>query len=187
MNCTHFLARFSEYYDGLMDPEERERAEEHLRDCASCRRYRRVVERGVERLRSLQPVSVPDDFQARVRDRLRHEEDDRGPAMVGSAASGTSLGAALAMALLLVAVAWSPSLEDGAPEVRVPAIVVSEPAPSVRPGLSVPASSFFRARSELRVDLDAPTLWRDPGSLLHEYSSLHRRYPGGSASRTGLD
>lgn len=185
MNCTHFLARFSEFYDGRMDPEERRRVEAHLGDCASCRRYLHVVEQGVERLRSFPPVPVPDDFRAGVRQRLRREETATPAAPADAASSGTSLPAAVAMALLLVAVAWSPALEDGEPDVRMPAIVVTEPAPSVRPTLSVPASTFFRARSDLR--LDAPTFWTDPGTLLHEYSALHRRYPVTAASRPGLD
>lgn len=185
MNCSRFLARFSEYYDGLMAPEERARAEAHVRGCDACRRYRDVVEEGVERLRSLAPVGVDDDFRDRVRERLVFESGSGRSVDAPSDASGASLAAAVGLAALLVAVAWSPSLRDSVPEVRMPAIVVSEPAPAARPSLSVPPAVFFRIRA--RRTFEDPALLRNPTSLLYEYSALQRRYPAATGLRGGLD
>lgn len=186
MNCTEFLARFSDYRDGRMESEERARARAHLRECASCSRYRRVVEQGVELLCSREPIPVPDDFRPRLTHRLYHVDDDESLGFDRSS-SGTSLAAALGMAVLLTAVAWSPVMRDAEPEVRLPAIVVSQPS-RARPTLTVSPATFFGDRAlRFRAAESRSPLWSDHGSLLHEYSPLQGRVPVTTTFRAGLD
>ena len=53
LECSEFLARFSEFHDELMEGDERGLLHEHHETCPSCRRYARVVDEGVKILKDL--------------------------------------------------------------------------------------------------------------------------------------
>lgn len=181
MNCSEFMARFSDFYDRGADCEDGEMCEAHLASCASCRRYEEVVRGGVNLLRSLTDAEIPEDFHLRLQHRLFHIDEEQAIARGGSSASGTTTVTALAMAVLIVLVAWSPSMLAGDPEFQLPAIVINEPAPRTAPRL-MPAPVLQPRNSGLQDR----ALWNHSHSLLFEYSPLsdRNRTP---LVRTGLD
>lgn len=101
--CDEFLARYSDYIDGLLSPVEAAQMSTHATVCRSCARYDRIVRKGLELVRDL-PAAVPsEEFELRLQHRIFHMEDAHAlqPRASGTA---TALGVAAAIALL----AWSP-------------------------------------------------------------------------------
>jgi hypothetical protein len=179
MKCEEFLAGFSDFFDRGSDLEDGVAFAEHLASCESCRRYERVVRGSIHLLRTLPTPEVTDDFRPRLQHRLYHVADEEGLARGTSSGSGTTAATALAMAVLLVVVAWSPSIVGGDPEIQLPVIVVNEPAPRPEPP-PVIRSVFTPA------DFQERPLWNHSHSLLYEYSTLSERSRS-SVLRTGLD
>lgn len=85
MNCRDFLARHSEYVDGVIEASAAERMSAHAHACSSCARYDRVVRRGGALVRELPGIGVSHDFEARVRHRLFHARDEMARRRAGSA------------------------------------------------------------------------------------------------------
>jgi anti-sigma factor RsiW len=183
MTCAEFVEGFSEYYDGTAPEALVREAEGHLERCASCRRYRRVMERGAELLRALPGPEVNEDFVPRLRHRLYHVDQE--PSLRGHTTSGTTALALIGMALLLAAAAWSPALWQGVPTVELAPIVVSRPHSIVR----LRALDSFPGRFGQKTPrvLQAG-LWDDAPALLFQRSRLYQRYEATSAiRRTGLE
>jgi hypothetical protein len=127
MDCTEFLARYSDYLDGLALGEAA-RFEAHLRVCRACARYDRVVRQALRLCRELPPIRPSEDFLPRLQHKIYHLEEElrRRPAFAGHTA--------LAVVLILgfVTAAWLPALLHRH-EVVLPPIVVEAPArPEVR-------------------------------------------------------
>lgn len=169
MDCKEFLNRYTEYRDGLMSPEDVARAEVHLSGCPSCQRYRRVVDRGIQELRAAPSATAGDDFHDRLQHRIYHLKDGEPLAGVASRSSGASAAAAVGIAVLLTAAAWSPVLRQAGNSVTLPAVVVNRPGGSgLTGGLQLPAAAFFREgepwrnRSAPRWS-PPPTLWTSSG------------------------
>lgn len=188
MECSEFLERFSEYVDGSLDEESANRFDGHLRDCASCRRYEQVVEKGAELFRSLDPVEVPQDFRPRLQHRIYHVEDgDVLPDRTGS--SGVTGATALGMAVLLSLAAWSPTLRPPEAEVELAPITATRP---VTRGLP-PASALTRPlvlepASPVGLIQDDREFWARSHELLFQFSSLSRgQRPGSALRRVGVD
>ena len=182
MTCSEFITRFSEYYDGTVPEEYIREAHAHLAGCASCRRYRHVVERGAQLLQALPAPAVRDDFQPRLQHRLYHVDQE--VALRRHTASGATALAVAGISVLLTAVAWSPALRPSSPVVELAPIVVSRPpARAVRPALS------FLDRGARTPFLDREAgLWDDAHTLLFEYSRLSQQYERRSPlQRTRLD
>jgi anti-sigma factor RsiW len=180
MNCSEFVARFSDYVDGTAPPADAEAMEEHVGGCESCRRYKTVVEHGADLLRSLPAPELQEDFGPRLQHRLFHVQEERSfsEAATSRAPAFTIFG----IAVLLTAVAWSPLLRGSAPVVQLDPIVVDR-APSM---LRVRSVDMQRQPLELRASpaLDQG-LWDD--TRLYEYSPLSRRYVDDlRASQVGL-
>lgn len=87
MNCRDFLARHSEYVDGVIEAAAAESMTAHTRGCTSCARYDRLVRRGGVLVRDLPVVAVSPDFEARMRHRLFHARDDMAQRRAGSASA----------------------------------------------------------------------------------------------------
>ena len=68
--CRKHRGKFSEYIDGVLDPQERRALEEHLAGCAACRRERDAWRRLVADVAGLPGPDAPDGFTGRVLDRL---------------------------------------------------------------------------------------------------------------------
>lgn len=186
MDCREFIARFSEYYDGMGEADETGPMEAHLETCSSCRRYHRVVTRGGQILRSLPTPELPTDFEPRLQHRIYHVADEA--ALARTVSSGTTGATAFAMAVLLTAVAWSPTMKEaGPPTELVPVDVQSpDPGPSAGGGGGAVLAPDFTAPRSLFGPLNVLTdghpaetgqsLWVHTHSLLYEYSPLSEKY-----------
>ena len=102
MSCDEFLARHSEYMDGLLPPMVLARLGAHASVCGSCARYDRIIRKGIELARDLPDVQPSEDFELRLQHRIFHMEDAR--AFQPRTGAATALAVAAAIALL----AWSP-------------------------------------------------------------------------------
>lgn len=188
MTCSDFLTGFSDYFDGAASEDDLRAAEEHLSSCPSCRRYREVVERGSDLLRTLPRPQVPEDFRPRLQHRLYHVDAEG--LLGGPANSGATGVTVVAMALVLAAVAWVPTLKPSAPEVELPAIEVSTPPAALRYRMA-PAYPFnARRTSRMPAENRGVTpadLWNDAPGLLFRYSVLSHRYRSSSLHRAGFE
>lgn len=193
MTCTEFIEAFSEVHDGTAPADVVLRAGEHAQSCASCRRYRSVVERGAALLRSLPEPEIHQDFAPLLRRRLAYVEQDA--FLRGHTNSGSTALAVLGMAAVLVAVAWAPLMRPPAPAVELAPIVVSRP-PSAVPARSVASFSAFAQQALAVPRRSLPPrpaalqadLWGDARSALFEYSRLAQRYGQLTLTgRSGLD
>lgn len=180
MTCNEFVAGFSDYYDGTADPAVFQDAEQHLADCAACRRYRRVVESGAEALRDLPIPELREDFVPRLQHRLYHVDQDA-VLRKHRTASGTTVLTVCGISVFLSGLAWSPTLRPSAPDVELPPIVVSRP-PAARPAGYPIGTWGGRATAVQRG------LWDDAHRLFLEYSRLFRGDPQDSPLvRIGLE
>jgi hypothetical protein len=175
MTCTEFVARFTDYEDGIASAADVEAMEEHLGRCVSCRRYKAVVERGAALLRSLPVPELREDFAPRLQNRLYRIQESLPPE---PNASRTPAVAVFGVAVLLTVVAWSPFLLGSPPVIELPPIVVDR-APEPPPARSANLQERpLELRSAPELDLG---LWDD--TRLYEYSALSRRYDGSARTR----
>ena len=187
MNCSEFLSQFSEFYDAPHGAPEREEAEAHMAVCAKCARYLEVVARSVALLHEMPRAELAESFRMRLQHRLFHLDDGVSVARPGRG-SAIPVVTVMGMAILLTAVAWSPRMRNGVPEVDLPAIIVSGP-PLIDPLFEFNAIGPVPVSS----DLFSGGLWSDANDLLYEYSPMSERYRGQQESdervlrRTGLD
>lgn len=166
MECNGFLERFSEFYDG--DAADAGVFEQHVTECAGCRRYADTVRRSLALLRAVPGVAVCDDFHPRLQHRIYHIREDLARRRRG--ASFTRLGVAFAATILLALAVWRPELVRETPLVALPPIVVSGP-PSARP--AAPSAPVRYRDIRLRdSSLDGDDLW---SRALYEYSPLAQR------------
>lgn len=177
MDCTTFVARFTDYLDGDLSPVDARAMEDHLGRCDSCQRYKNVVEHGRSVLVSLPVPELQEDFTFRLEHRLLHVADERG--LPDEVASRAPAMAVLGVAVLLTVVAWSPLLIGGAPVVQLAPIVVDH-APVKLPPLPVIKVIDPTADPEAPPELDR-NIWED--MRLYEYSPLSRRYQESARTR----
>lgn len=71
MNCQRIKRMLSAWQDGELAAARREKAERHLRGCASCRAHWQGLQAVQRRLRRLPPPAVDPVFPARVMSALR--------------------------------------------------------------------------------------------------------------------
>lgn len=182
MDCSDFVARFTDYFDGLSSSEEAEAIRTHSKECSSCRRYQAVFEKGASLLRALPEPELAEDFQPRLTHRLYHVADER--VLVDHSASGATALTVLGVAVLLTAVAWAPLLTEQAPVVELAPIVVDRAPISASTRVTGAQTNGARAATALAI-LDRG-LW--DGARLYEYSPLSQRYRReGSMRQVGLE
>lgn len=144
MNCTDFLARHSDYVDGIADAADATRLEAHASSCASCARYDRVVRKGAQLVRDVLPrVHASDQFEPRLRHRLLHVRDDMAHARAGA---GTVYAAA-SIVLLIAAAAIGALMHSASPVVDVPAAYAAAATPVASRALAVPVGPAMPAGS----------------------------------------
>lgn len=185
MRCQEFLEAYPAVVDGLSDEAEAGRVRDHRAKCQGCDRYARVLERGAELLSALPAVEPSDAFQARLEHRLLHVDEELAALRRGGVASATTGAAALAMAILLLAVAWSASIQVAPPRVVLPAVMAVPPGPGpdgARLLRSVETDPLRLVPAGLRWD----DLWQPTVPTLYDYSPLRFRYET-AGSRSGLD
>ena len=161
--------------------------------CGKCARYQEVVSRSVALLHAMPRAELAESFRPRLQHRLFHLDDGGAVGRPGRG-SATPAVTVLGMAILLTAIAWSPTIGSGVPEVELPAIVVSGP-PLLDPLLDPDAAGLMPVSSGVPAssDLFPGGLWSDAKNLLYEYSPMSERYRGQRnpgervLRRTGLD
>ena len=188
MTCSEFIEGFSDYVDGVAEPDAMEGAELHLQVCESCRRYEHTYRRGISLLRSFSDLTVHDGFEPDLERRLRRDTAlalqslGRRPA-----SSGSSMTMVLGMALILVGAAWSPFLFSGRVEVDLGTIRAATPQTRMltagRVELGFPTAG---PADRFRGELVSEDLWDEPSSLFRQYAPVLRGYTAGGA-RLGLD
>ncbi len=104
MTCQEFLARYTDFRDGLVTTSrEARRFSRHLRTCASCRRYDAALHHGVGALQTI-PSTEPDAaFRRRLERRLSAERDRAGRPILPTR---PALAAAVLVAVALGLLAW---------------------------------------------------------------------------------
>lgn len=112
MTCQDCLATHSEYLDGVLPEEQRERVAVHLARCPACARYDRVLRRGLDLVRAMPELDASPDFEQRLQHGIFHVRDER---PVRPRLSSTSGAALLAVAGLVSLVVWSPLTETAPP------------------------------------------------------------------------
>jgi anti-sigma factor RsiW len=169
MDCSELIARYTDYIDGTATSDEIRAMEAHLAVCASCQRYRSVLEHGSALLQTLPGVELREDFAQRLQHRLYHVQDEH--TLSERVMSGAPALTVLGIAVLLTAVAWAPLMHASAPQIQLPPIVVDR-APvrrAILPAVRMQTPSGAAADPELDGDL-----WNDD-TRLYEYSQLRRR------------
>ena len=130
MVCKEFIERYTEYIDGALRPSEGRRFDAHLESCESCRRYQRVLTRGLAVLRALPRANPSPDFARRLQHRLFHVDESprrswpgqlgRAAVIAVAAAGLFTLGVSNGSQPLLVEIQLPPVMAD------VPAEAIAE-------------------------------------------------------------
>ncbi|MGH7507114.1 MAG: anti-sigma factor family protein [Longimicrobiales bacterium] len=128
------MARASEYLDGELPVEARDRVAVHLARCPGCARYHRVLDRGLEMVRELPDIAPSSDFHDRLQHSLFHVRDEMAR---GTRLSPTGAALSIAVAGLIAFAAWSPFAEDPVPFVEAGVAVMD--GESTDPGAPVAA------------------------------------------------
>ena len=166
--CDEFLARHSEYLDGLLTPLAAARLNAHASVCHSCARYDRIVRKGIDLVRDLPDVQPSEEFEMRLQHRIFHMEDahalePRPAGATGAAGAAAALGVAAAIALL----AWSPMLTPSAQDDGMTAAAFEQRADDTY-GAFV-AGPLFSQSSWYPTTMPAPA---------HQPSALLAAFPG---------
>lgn len=203
MKCSEFLDSYTDFRDGALAPAKGDALRAHMTECVPCRRYDRVVTRGINLLQAL-PETPPDpDFRARLRHSIYTlEEERRRRRLLGSAAHAIPLLGALGVLGALLATL---TLRESVPVVELPPIVAEWPShasaaagsallpgspapveargwPAVPAGPGTPETfaSVVRRPGAPRAAparrFPAPEFWRGANELLYRNSSLYLRY-----------
>ena len=102
MNCTEFLAKLTDYFDGQLDPELLEEVKEHLGTCHHCEVIVDTTRMTIDVYRSHEPYDFPEELSTRlcsaVMERCRGSLADADAAAASSTAEAVSASAAPAPA-----------------------------------------------------------------------------------------
>lgn len=144
MNCREFVARYSDYRDGLITaPREARRFARHLASCAACQRYDAALQRGVGSLQAAGPTA-DGAFRNRLERRLASE---RARAPHAGLPARPALAAALLIAVAIGLVVWE-GTQQRAKVVDAPTLPpVPFPKPVAQAGL--PIVSFQDPRASV--------------------------------------
>jgi hypothetical protein len=187
MDCGTFLDGYSDFRDGMLTLPDRVAFEAHLRECASCARYDRVVDGGAKVLRDLPELEVSGDFMERLQHRIWHEQDDMAAARARQArrSSRRVAAAGMAAAASVAAVALVPGVYSRfAPTVTMlPSAAASAPAPEAPYRLAADhgAGEGLAARLE-EVGVQVYPMPYD-NVLYHAASTAALSAPGGDVMR----
>lgn len=152
LECSHFLAAYSEFRDGVLDADLSEAFRSHLDECDSCARYDRAVGGGVDLLLGRGEIEPSEDFALRLQGRLLSLEREMD---AQRSASGASAAVTFVIALALGVAAWTPALRRSpSPAVLQPMLAhaprhvqVVPPPFQPRPVLPTPEVGPLRVRN----------------------------------------
>lgn len=163
VGCDEYLARHSEYLDGLLSPLAAARLSAHAAACGSCARYDRIVRKGIDLVRDLPDVQPSEDFEQRLQHRIFHMEDAQS---LQSRPAG--LAAALGVAAAIALLAWSPMIMTGArDDVAATAVEESTTVASIGVQGAVP---LFSQSAWYPITM--------PAAPSHQPSALLAAFPG---------
>lgn len=170
LTCQQFLAAHSDLRDGYVELPLRAALEQHLRDCARCARYDRVLREGIAVIREAPELEASEDFLPRMQHRLYHvDEELRGPRRDGS---GIAPALAVAVAAVVAALGAMP-VARGRPEPpRLPAVAAQAPLPRSPARAEAFQPEAFPVSAGFGQEWSATG--RDPSTLLFRYSPLGR-------------
>ncbi len=180
MDCEEFLTDYSDFLDRQFEEHSVASYCDHLLRCPDCAEYDRVMRRGLELVRELEPPEVCPALVPRVGERVpglgpglsRGVERGRAALLVGAAAVALCVVGSLAV------------LSSGGPAELPPLVVEAAPVEEP-PSLWGPAPKFTAAVSLLRVpDLSDGRLFRPPPERLSLFRAplrASRRPPVGGA------
>lgn len=179
MTCADFLDRFSDYYDGLVQPSDAALFDEHKGVCPTCARYADVLDQSLGLLRELPTLDMPESFEAGVRYRIQHE-DELALVGMGPLGSAAATRAIAFVALVLAFTAWAPTLATR------PSADASFANDGLLPVASVEPEDDAAGYDDLELapfatgqlsapDDDVRQLWSYPNAMLYEYSALGDR------------
>jgi len=158
MTCQESLALYSEYLDGALPEEVRERFEVHLARCESCARYHRVMRKGLRLVRELPDLQPSSDFQDRLQHRIFHLLDEGvAPRRRGRAGAVLSIAAAGLIAFAL----WQPETDRTPAFETTSAAEVLAPPVDYIPGassgwLSTTPAGYMRSGARSSISLAFP-------------------------------
>jgi anti-sigma factor RsiW len=122
MTCAEFLARYTDYRDGLIGaPREARRFARHVATCPTCRRYDMALRDGVVALQALEPPEPDTAFRQRLARRLAAE---RARAARPFAPRRPAVAAALLVAAAIGLLVWESAR-------RAPSVSSVPPLPPV--------------------------------------------------------
>lgn len=131
MNCHEFLERYSDWHDGLVGADLRQRMSEHLQGCSRCTQYHARVARGVTVLRSLRELEPTWLSRRRLASRLADP-----PLTLHEPVTPAPAGIMVALMLMTAAAlfVWEAATGPGSREAQQPVqqarpVVVANPAP----------------------------------------------------------
>jgi hypothetical protein len=160
MNCREFLARYTDFRDGLISaPREVRRFARHLATCEACRRYDEALRHGVGALREPRP-EFDDDFRRRLDRRIASERARAGRPYIPTR---PALAGALLVVVALTFVVWEARRRPA--DARAPSIPpVPFPQPVAQAGL--PFVSFQDPRTGVATGHPYPygTAFVEPAS-----------------------
>lgn len=67
MNCTDFLAKLTDYFDGQIDPELLAEVKQHLGTCHHCEVVVNTTRQTIDVYRGHQPYEFPEELSSRLR------------------------------------------------------------------------------------------------------------------------
>ena len=67
MNCTDFLAKLTDFFDGQIEPDLLAEVKEHLGTCHHCEVVVNTTRKTIDIYRHEQPYEFPDDLATRLR------------------------------------------------------------------------------------------------------------------------
>ena len=67
MNCTDFLAKLTDYFDGQIDPDLLAEVKEHLGTCRHCEVVVNTTRKTIDIYRHEQPYEFPEELSTRLR------------------------------------------------------------------------------------------------------------------------
>jgi hypothetical protein len=126
MSCDHFIERYSDFRDDLLDPGALAEIESHLADCPCCARYHQVMQRALDLLADIPCAENSDDFMPRLRHRLYNVDSGVSEGRRSFVGSAALVGVA---AVGLLALFWLPFAASVPVELELPAISAQLPPP----------------------------------------------------------
>ena len=162
MNCREFLARYTDFRDGLIGaPRETRRFARHLASCPACRRYDAALRHGVGALQGMPLQEPDDDFRHRLE---RSIDAERVRARRPHIPARPALAGALLVAAALSLVIWEGARRHPVEPQALSLPPVPFPKPVVQAGL--PFVSFQDPRTGIATGNPYPygTAFVEPAS-----------------------